>query len=221
MLDADPQGNTTHWITPVAPGYNALAQALLPPHPLITSLLQPIAGEWNLALAPGGPDTGDALIYLTAARKPFQTISDALQPLRNAGLTVLIDMPPSRAAGFKELLYAADYILIPTQLERPSLTGVSLMHKTIQELTADYGHAPRLLGIVPNMAMYTVEHRQRLHELTQSFREHVWPPIPRSIVVAEANGFSETCFTYSKRAKVTLALITIGQRFIQNTDRLT
>ncbi len=217
VIDADPQGNATQWIVPTGAPFNGLAQALLPPHPVITSLLMPISGEWNLDLCPGGPDTADTLIYLSAAHKPFVTISDTLQPLRDTDMIVLIDMPPSRAAGFKELLFASDYLIVPTQLERASLVGVSLTHQTTLEIQAKHGHAPQLLAIIPNMAKHRIEHHNRLDELTNAFGSVVWPPVPDAIAVAEANGFSEPLFTYDPRAKVTLAMITIGQRFMQNT----
>lgn len=220
IVDADPQGNSTQYLMPEGISYNGLCQALLPPYPSIPEALIAVGGEWQLHLCPGSQDTAHAMTWLSSSRRPFETITQTLDPLRNLADVTLIDMPPSQAAGFQELLYAADLLLVPTQLERASLTGVSLMHRTIQEIQKQHGHAPTLLGIVPNMARHTIEHSRRLDELTHAFGPIVWPPIRHAIAVASASGYCESLFTYAPRAKVSHDMITICQRFVQNAKLL-
>jgi len=217
LVDADPQGNATTWITPEHTFDNGLSAILLQ-HKPIARALRPIDGEWKLALLPGNADTADVLTFLAVANKDHRTIAQALAPLDRLADITLIDMPPSRAAGWREILLAADWILCPTLLERPSLLGVSLMARTCAEIAQLWGKAPRLLGIVPNQARNTLEHRQRLDELCAAFGPVVWPPIPQAIAVAEAAGHCQSLFSYAPSSPASLALETVARRVLQNAQ---
>ena len=114
---------------------------------------------------------------------------------------------------------AADWVLVPTQLERLSLEGVAFMSQTCGELVRERGHGPRLLGVVPNMARrQTIEHRAQMDELVAAFGAIVWPPIPLSVRVAEACAFGTTLFKHAPDEPVTDAIRTIGQRLIKNLE---
>ena len=215
LVDADPQGNSTRWIVPEQELDNGFSTILLQ-HKPIARALRPINGEWKLALLPGNADTADVLTFLAIANKDHSTIAQALEPLNRLADITLIDMPPSRAAGFREILFAANWILCPTLLERPSLLGVSLMARVCAEIGQMWGSAPRLLGIVPNQARSTNEHRQRLDELCAVFGPTVWPPIPQAIAVAEAVGHCQSLFSYAPTSPATQALEVIARRVLDN-----
>ena len=126
---------------------------------------------------------------------------------------------PSKGAGFREVLFAADWALVPTQLERLSLEGVTFLAQTCQELARERGRGPRLLGVVPNLVRRrTGEHQAQLAELVAAFGPAVWPPIPLSVRVAEACAYGTTVFAHAPHDPAAAALRLIGQRLIENLE---
>jgi len=128
VIDGDPQGNATSWLMDGEQS-NGLFRLLVMGEKL-GQVIQTANNRWNVGLIPSNDSTGEAMIFLAATGKPFDTIAQALQPLSRVSDFALLDMPPSKAAGFRELLFAADWVLVPTQLERLSLEGVGFMAHT-------------------------------------------------------------------------------------------
>ena len=217
VVDADPQGNASSWLLDGDTTQAGMFNLLVVGTPA-AALAQPVNG-WGVRLLPGNSRTGEAYIFLAATGKPFDTVAQLLRPLAHDVDYTLIDMPPSKGAGFREVLFAADCALVPTQLERLSLEGVAFMAATAGELQKQHGHGPQLLGIVPNMTRRaTVEHRQQMAELVKTFGPTVWPPIPLSVRVAEACSYGRNLFDFAAGEPVTLALAEIGQRVLDNAE---
>lgn len=208
VVDADPQGNTTSWLLDGDTSDPGLFRLLVVGDPM-ARVLRPIS-RWSLVLVPGNSRTGEALIFLGAMNR-LSVVPGALAPLRELADLVLIDMPPSRAAGFQEFLQAADWVIVPTQLERLSLEGVALMARTVGQMQ----QGPRLMGIVPNMVRQTNEHKAQLGELVETFGAAVWPPLPLSVDVAEATSFGAVVFDHAPRGRVTQAMMQVVDRFAQ------
>lgn len=217
LIDGDPQGNATSWVTDGDTSVSGFFDLLVVGVP-IGQIIRPVSGRWNIGLLPGNGRTGEAMIILAALNKPFDTIARALRPLTDIADYILIDMPPSKSAGFHELLYACDWMIVPTQLERLALEGLILMARTCYDLTNERQHGPRLLGIVPNMVRSNcIEHKAQLDEMIELFRDTVWPVITQSIRVSEASSRGVTLFDYAPQHPVAQALALIGQRLLQNT----
>ncbi len=218
VVDGDPQGNTTSWLLDGDLEDAGVFRLLVVGEPIM-HVVRPVGGEWQLGLLPGNWRTGEAMTFLSATYKPFDTIAKLMQPLDKVADYVLVDMPPSRSSGFRELLYAAQWILVPTQLERLSLEGVNFMAHACQGLAEEHGQGPRLLGIVPNMVrQQTIEHREQLETLTGIYGEVVWPPIPLSVRVAEACSFGRSLFEFAPSESVTEAIQTVADRFLLNVE---
>lgn len=216
LVDADPQGNATSWVLDGDTTDSGLFRLLVVGDNL-NRVLRRVNGRWNVHLLPGNGRTGEAMIFLAATGKPFHTIAVALSPLRERVDHVLVDTPPSNAAGFRELLFAADWLLVPTLAERLSLEGVVLMARTCTQIAADHGHGPRLLGIVPNkIQRRVVEHRHQLAEMVRVFGSRIWPPIAQSIRVAETTSRGQVLFDYVPGHPVTRAVDLVGQRLVEN-----
>lgn len=216
LIDGDPQGNATSWLLNGQPAESGLYNVVIARRPL-KQCVQMVNGRWNVGLLPGNNETGDAMVILTSLRRPFDTLARAIRPMADVADYVLIDLPPSKAAGFREMLFAADWVLIPTQLERLSLEGVVLMARACKEIIEDQGHGPRLLGIVPNMVRKrTREHRLQLGELVKVFQSTVWPPVAESIRVTETSSRGTVMFDLAPRDPVTKALEIIGRRLLEN-----
>ncbi len=216
VVDTDPQANTTAWMLDNNLVNDSMMKVFLVNEPASSQLVNT---SWKrIRILPGGLDTGDAMTALRALQRPFDTVAKSLKPLGTLADYVLIDMPPSRAAGFHETLFAADYMLIPTQLERLALQGVGMMVQTTTAIERDYGHAPALLGIIPNMVrMHTREHMENLRELVEAFDDAVWTPIPQAIRLTEVSSYSTTIFVSEPSNPAAIALTTIGERVVMNT----
>jgi len=213
VVDADPQGNCSSWLLDAEPAESGLFELLVVGKSL-GQIVVP-SSRWGLGVVSGSGRTAEAMAFLSVTHRPFTFIAEALAPLARMTDFVLLDMPPSRAAGFGELLYAADWVIVPTQLERLSLEGVSLMADTVARLREERAGGPRLLGVVPNMVRYTKEHREQLVELVEIFEATVWPPLPLSVRVAEASAYGEVLFDAAPEEKVTKAMLEVLDRFVQ------
>jgi chromosome partitioning protein len=211
VADGDPQGNATSWLLDGDLSASGLFELLVVGKAL--GLCVRPSRRWKLGVLPGNGRTAEAMVFLAATGKPFAFISEALRPLATMSDYVLLDMPPSRAAGFSEMLFACDWVIVPTQLERLALEGVSLMADTVARLNQERGRGPRLLGVVPNMVRYTREHREQLEMLVKVFGPVVWPPVPLSVRVAEASAYGDVLFDMAPGEKVTEAIEAVAKRF--------
>lgn len=217
IVDGDPQGNTTSWLLDGDVNDPGLFRLLVTEEKL-GAVVRSTNERWlGIGLLPGNDRTGEAMLFLAVTRRPFDTIAKALRPLTKAADYVLIDMPPSKAAGFRELLFAADWVVVPTQLERLSMEGVRFIAYTCQTLQEKEGHGPRLLGVVPNMVRQTREHATQLRELVKVFGITVWPPVPQTVRVSEACAFGQTIFDFAPKEKAARALGKVALRLLQNT----
>jgi len=212
VIDADPQGNATSWLLDGDTSDPGLFNLFVVSKPL----LQCVRGvsRWNLALLPGNSRTDEAMRFLSVTDR-LASIPKMIEPLRDLCDVVLVDMPPSRSAGFAELLAACDWVIVPTQLERLALEGVGLMAQTAEDLRAK-GHGPRLLGVVPNMLRQVNEHKTQMKALVEMFGSVVWPPLPLSVRVAEACAFGKSLFEIAPDDPVTVAMRTVVDRLELN-----
>lgn len=215
LVDMDPQANTTSWLLDGELD-NAIWRVLVGEEPPLKALR---GTKWGVALLPGDNTTGDAMLVLSVLRRPFDYIAGQLEPLKAVGDYVIIDMPPSRSAGFYETLFAADYLLVPTKLERMSLQGVVFMARTVKEIRERHRRGPVLLGIVPNLVrLQTREHLAELKALVKVFKDRVWPPMPLSTRVPEACAYGTTVFEIAPSEKITEAVEQVCQRVIENLE---
>jgi len=201
-VDADPQGNLTSWMLNSEDDgmYRLLTAKRLP---RLTEVVSGVTVDaCKLGLVSGDSSTGDALALLAFAQR-LDEVPQKVKWLGQVADFVLLDMPPSQAVGFKELLAASDYALVPTQLERLSIEGVFQMAALAVELGV------KLLGVVPNMVQQTREHREQLEELIAAFGRRadvIWGPIPRTIRFAECHAYRKTLFELAPQLEATQAL---------------
>jgi len=210
LVDADPQGNATSWLLDGEVDHG-LFELLVVGKPAVKTLRG--LSRWGLALLPGSYRTGEAMAMLGAVGR-LGEVAPALRRLTEIAELVVMDMPPSRASGFTECLSAADWVVVPTQLERLALEGVGLMAQVAMELQEN-GGGPALMGVVPNMARArTVEHREQMHELVATFGPTVWPPLPLTIKVTETASYGSTLYERYPDAAVTGTMCAIVERML-------
>lgn len=207
LVDADPQGNSTSWVLDGQQDGGMYRLLVLKDAPL--RIVTPVTA-WGIGLLSGNYETGQALAMLGAVGR-LGEIPGRIRPLAEVADLVLVDMPPSRMAGFNEMLLAADWVITPTQLERLSLEGVGLMAQAVRDL----GERPRLMGIVPNMTRKsTKEHQAQMKELVNTFGGTVWPPLPLTIRVTEAASFGTTVFDLCPGEEITAQMNAVVSRMM-------
>ncbi len=212
LLDADPQGNATSWLTGGDLSQSGIFD-LLVVNKAVVSCVQLIE-KFSLGLVPGNARTDDAMRFLAVTGR-LEAIKSIIEQMGKMVDVLIIDMPPSRSVGFQDLLGACDWVLVPTQLERMALEGVMLMARTAEELQHD-GHGPRLLGIVPNMVRKVNEHMVQFNDLAQAFGATIWPVVPLSVHITEACSFGTTVWAVAPRDPVAVSLKLVCDRFHQN-----
>jgi len=207
LIDADPQGNATSWLQDGEQDCGMYRLLILKDAPLkfINALTQ-----WGIALLPGNYETGQALAMLGAIGKLVE-IPSRIRPFAEIADLVIMDMPPSRMAGFNELLLSADWVITPTQLERLALEGVGLMAQAVASL----GSRPRLMGVVPNMTRHTKEHQAQMEDLVANFGGTVWPPLPLTVRVAESASYGTTVYDLCPNEPVTTAMNAVVERMME------
>ena len=207
VIDADPQGNATSWLLDGEMDEGVFRLLVLNEKPVRT--VRPLS-RWGLGLIPGNFRTGEALTMLAAVGR-LAEIPSRIKPLAQVADLVIIDMPPSRSAGFVEMLSAMDWVIVPTQLERMAMEGVALMAQTVAEI-----EGPRLMGVVPNMTrVQTREHQAQMADLVQAFGHAVWSPIPLTIKVTEAASYGKTLFDHCPADPATLAMTGVLKRMLE------
>lgn len=209
-IDGDTQANLTSLLLNGEEGegiYNLLVSRKMPDP---RTLLIPVTYDGQqFALLPG-EEYQDAVAMLAAGNR-LDVITERLKNVAAQADVTILDMPPSKALGFPQLLQTADYLLIPTIMERLSIEGVAKIMETAAELRV------RLMGIIPNKVRNVREHIEQGRELFGVLQQAgrpdlLWPPIPDTIRVAEAKAVGQTIFTFDPHNPAALALERVCER---------
>lgn len=204
-VDGDPQGNLTSLLLGSQEDdglYRMLVAKKLPP---LTHTLRIVEfSNQRFAVLTGDASTADALGMLALGQR-LDEVQKRLVAIAQQVDVLLLDMPPSQALGFQQMLAAGDWLLVPTKMERLSIEGVGQM------LTLAMTHHLRLMGVVPTMVQNVIEHREQGQELlgvlqSANVPDALWPPIPNSIRVAEAQAQGQAIFDYEPQNPAAVAL---------------
>jgi len=113
---------------------------------------------------------------------------------------ILLDCAPSVDLLHFAALVAADYLLIPTRLDKLAVNGVRDALQTLAALKRISDC--QVLGILPTFyERVTLESHEQLVHLAQTFGRLVLPPIPLDTQCRVATRFGKTLWDYSPNAK--------------------
>ncbi len=196
LIDADPQGNATQMIN--QRGDNLLHRWLVEGEDLIGPQLW--TGEDRLYLIGGDVSTRDIAAQVDNPLCLREKLADS-------GFhwdVVVIDTSPTPSDMHSLIYMAADYILLPTQLEPLAMEslGNSLEHlQNAQTIRYEAGMpAIELMGIIPNQYRKSVAlHEYHLAELRKRFGELVWNPVAQRVAWAEAIQQRQSIWDYAPR----------------------
>lgn len=131
---------------------------------------------------------------------------------------IIIDTNPSAMGIQERAVWAADLLIIPTQLEGLSVSGVVSMLNMTKTLREKFVWPGRVLGILPTMVrgdgtnFMPREHRASLDEMrASSFAKLLLPVIPDRVSVKECAARSKTLFEFDAENPTAIAYYDIAK----------
>lgn len=206
LIDVDSQANSSKVLIP---GYEKLDDA--------ATVWRTILGRKPLpVLASGIPglDVVASHILLSGADMELTTAKDhrearlkqQLDQIRENYDAVFIDCPPALSWLTLNAFTASDRVIIVVSPGYFELDSISQMGKTIEEVQEFYNPELRLTGILFAMSDPTVNSRQSLQILRQTFLKSVFKTvIPRNVDVRDAHFYKKDIFTHAPKSKAALA----------------
>ena len=188
LVDLDPQGHVAFALgMDKAPG---LYRLVVDEEPLAEVA---IYSRENLDIVPGDKKTEKAKRTIVISNFPTEIMA---RVLKNAPYDIIIlDLAPSLDVLHISALMASDWVLVPTKLDAMAVDGVNEVLRSMGEV-AERGH--RLgYSILPTFFDRTTrETIIQLKALVDTFRGHVWPPIPQDTKAREAPAFGKSLWEY-------------------------
>lgn len=204
LIDFDPQANLSTFFN--IPHSDAASYLLtLGLGRAETSLLQTlvVSVRERLSLLPASAGLSGAQAQINASGRGIDWVRQVLQRfLRHDLHYIIIDTNPSASGIQERAIWAADLLIIPTQAEGLSVSGVSSMLKLAHTLNTQYAWQGRVLGVLPTMVranesnIMPREHRAALDEMREAFGNLLMPVIPDRAAVKLCAGFSMTLFEF-------------------------
>ena len=213
LVDFDPQANLTTFFNVArsdAASYLLTIGLGTGETALIQSLVAPVRDR--LSILPASSGLSGAQAQMNAAGKGMDWVSLTLERfLRHDLHYIIIDTNPSASGIQERAVWAADLVIIPSQAESLSVSGVGSMLKMTQTLSESYAWRGRVLGILPTMvrghgtAFMPREHRASLEEMRQTLGDNLLlPVIPDRASVKECAARGGTLFEFDSKNPVSL-----------------
>lgn len=154
--------------------------------------LRSIIIEGNPALLPSsillaGTEQDLSLDHL---RAPQTALREKMRDIRTNYDIILIDSLPSLGLLAINALAAASHLLIPTQTERLSSSGIMLLLRTVSAVQSRFNPELEIAGVLPTM--HTARHvsdtlvLEGLRKGMAPLGLHVYDPIPRATIFTKA-----------------------------------
>jgi chromosome partitioning protein len=211
LLDLDPQGHVA--LSLGMEKSNSLFRFLAMAEPLEDLALHE---RPYLDVLPGNSSTEKVKRQITRMQFHDSILQERLE---DCGYDVVIlDLAPSLDVLHRNGLFASDWVILPTRLERLSIDGVKegilLLYELEEEKKCNRGYSilPTFFDRIPRDSLV------QFRELTHLFGAHVWPPIPQDAQVREAVAAGKTLWDLP-RSTPALDGFKSGRQFLGGTDR--
>jgi chromosome partitioning protein len=152
----------------------------------VASVVQRVAD--GLDVVPGSRLLSETEITLISRLRRDEQLANALAPVRDKYRAIVIDTPPSLSFLALNALVAAQFVIVPIQLDVLALDGLGLLLDTIATIQESYPGSAKLLGTLATMADLRTSHAKHLLEALRG-REDLRlfeVVIPRSVRFSEA-----------------------------------
>ncbi|MGD0613608.1 MAG: ParA family protein [Anaerolineales bacterium] len=138
-------------------------------------------------------------------------LREILTPIDSMYRYAVIDNPPGLSHLSVNSLVAATHVLIPVQLEAPSLDGLSEAVQTIQSVQRQQNPGLKIAGILPTMCDFRYqEQKEFLESLTREYGDLVLPHISRRAEITYAVSEGLDIFSF-KPARMSREMVSASQ----------
>ena len=210
VVDFDPQGQSAValGLSPAPGVFNVLVSSLPVRGQIIST------GRENFDLLPGDPSTATAQIVLNAESRPVSAVADALKPVLRDYDFVFFDTAPSIGGLQERVLYASQYVLLPTATEYLALDGLSKIMQMFSGLQSLHQWKGKLLGVLPTFYDDTTrESRESLGYLRRQFV--CFDPIHRATVLRESAAYGITIFEKDPNSRAAQEYATLATEILK------
>lgn len=209
IVDADEQGHAT--LSCGIKKYPGLYDLMVRQAPY-SHVLTPVAPSWY-----GASEANQTRLYLLGGNVETRSIAgsiseawvfaDKIAEMAGAFDVVIIDTAPTPSLLHGAILLAADYLIVPTELEFLSFDGLAGSLKRLQATRRLHSLEIQIAGIIPNKyRTNTLEHQENLAALRSEFGDLVWPEIGLSTIWPEASKAGRPVFEYAPDSPAALAV---------------
>ncbi len=209
LIDLDPQGHLTFTL-----GHN--------PETLVATIYDAMIGERDFDVSKAivktsfGPDLAPNNIIASNADRELSSkptwgtrLASVIKRIRQDYDYILLDSGPSLNSLTVNALYAADYVVIPTQLEMLSVKGMQLLLERIDEARAEGNPRLQIAGAAAQMVQMTNASKAMGEALRQALGQRgiraFNTVIKRSTLFADAANQRTVMATISPRSEQTEA----------------
>lgn len=199
LVDFDPQGSLSVGLginphTLEQSIYNLLLSRDCTPGDVITPTSTP-----GLDILPANIDLSAAEVQLVSEVAREQTLQRVLNKLRGDYDYILIDCAPSLGLLTVNALTAADWVIMPLELEFFALRGIALLTDTIEKVQDRLNPDLKILGLLGTMYdSRTLHAREVLERIVEAFGDKVFHTvIKRTVRFPETTVAGEPITTYA------------------------
>ncbi|MEA3349563.1 MAG: ParA family protein [Chloroflexota bacterium] len=165
----------------------------------IKSHLKP-TGRERLAYIPGNAETVRAQKDVTnrTPPAPISHIRTCLELFSNDVDYIVVDTSPSIGGLQERAVWAANLVIIPTNMGYLSNEGVATLTNDLRSIFAGKDWPGKLMGILPTFFDgRTRADQTSMSQLQEAFGDNVLPTIHRSTVFEDASSAGRTIFEYA------------------------
>lgn len=180
----------------------------------LLNIIQPL--KPGLAIAPGDillSRTELGLVVRAAREYQLQRVLASVQDNYDY---ILIDAPPSLGLLVINALIAAQWVVVPTQLDTIALRGLGLFIDTMADMQEEYGSCARLLGVLATMVDLRPVHARDVLTVLKERKDLglFQTTIPRTIRFSEAIAVKQALVDYDSDNPGALAYQALAQEIL-------
>lgn len=226
MIDFDPQGSLTDCLGFADPDEMRVtaAQVLLDSindeqHEAEYGILKHEEGVW---LLPGNITLSGLEVTLVNVMCRELVLKNYLAQLKELYDYILIDCMASLGTLTINALAAADSILIPLMAEKPSVSGLQQLFKTIGIVRKNMNPALAIEGVIPNRVDERTCYNRDIVQLLQEAyggAVKIYDSIPQSIRVAETAAQGKSVYVYDPNGKGAKAYESLVKGVLENEEQ--
>jgi len=212
VIDFDPQANLTYAFG-IEENEGTIADVLREQNSLSDVLLE----REGARVAPGDIALADVEVSLINEIGREFFLSEAIKGLKGYDY-LIIDCPPSLSLLAINALVAADYSIVPMQMEVMSLQGLNQIRNTIERINRSYKLDIYIKGILAVM----VDRRRNLDSEIEDFIQNNYEiplfssKIRTNVRASEAPSFGQSVISYAPRSNSAIDYMEFARELMNN-----